>query len=60
MLKLLAGGGHAVTFIARDGQGGERYAAELQDNWASKFMRATPPACKPAAIPSNSRPGPSI
>lgn len=30
MLKLLVAGGHAVTFIARNGQGGERYAAELQ------------------------------
>jgi GT2 family glycosyltransferase/Tfp pilus assembly protein PilF len=30
MLKLLAAGGNAVTFIARNGQGGERYAAELQ------------------------------
>jgi GT2 family glycosyltransferase/glycosyltransferase involved in cell wall biosynthesis/Tfp pilus assembly protein PilF len=30
MLKLLAAAGHAVTFIARDGQNGERYAAELE------------------------------
>ena len=30
MLKLLAAGGNAVTFVARNGQGGERYAAELQ------------------------------
>jgi GT2 family glycosyltransferase/SAM-dependent methyltransferase/tetratricopeptide (TPR) repeat protein len=30
MLKLLVAGGHAVTFIARNGNGGERYAAELE------------------------------
>ncbi len=30
MLKILAAGGNAVTFIARNGQGGERYVAELQ------------------------------
>ncbi len=30
MLKLLVSTGQAVTFIARNGQGGERYAAELQ------------------------------
>jgi GT2 family glycosyltransferase/tetratricopeptide (TPR) repeat protein len=30
MLKLLAAAGHAVTFLARNGQNGERYAAELE------------------------------
>ncbi len=30
MLKLLTHGGHAVTFVARNGHGGDRYAAELQ------------------------------
>ncbi len=30
MLKIFAGTGHAVTFIARNGDGGERYAQELQ------------------------------
>ncbi|MGO8677455.1 MAG: glycoside hydrolase family 99-like domain-containing protein [Limisphaerales bacterium] len=30
MLKILAAAGHGLTFIARDGRGGERYAAELE------------------------------
>jgi GT2 family glycosyltransferase/glycosyltransferase involved in cell wall biosynthesis len=30
LLRMLSGAGHAVTFIARNGAGGERYKAELE------------------------------
>jgi len=38
MLKILVDGDHAVTYIARDGRGQERYAAELQQSGIETYQ----------------------